>query len=893
MYKLYKIFFLFVMQLMLLGQEISSFGNPYLENLSFDNTSIYPKFWEIKFAPNGIMYAVNEDGLIEWDGLSFESYEGSEGITRSLYIENDSLIYSGSDVDFGVWKKNDNAFHYESLYPLSKGEVNKIEEFWNTYKIRDQVIFQSAHNLYVYQNEILTKIPAPYRFEGSNQLEDQLILYDQKYGVYQFDGQNLLPLFNPEIQNIIAVYKRLDTYWIFSQDKGVFQKKGESISPLSSISNQELLQYKIFSVHPYGEHYWIIGTIRNGLYIINNQGEIIQHINKKGGLYNNTVLSIGEGPFGNIYTGLNFGVSKLHIQIPFQYYMDYNGFLGSSSSAEKEGNQFILGTNQGLYYTDFQNLKGDLFDRNFMLVPQSEGQVWTVKKLHNSVWVGHNLGSFIYDKGRLEKIHNEPGTWDLVSAGNRFIITGNYNGIHLLENKEGKWQYAKRIDGINGACIRLFFDESTHLLWILMGDNRVAQIILSPNFTIQNQSFYTLKEVNFENAYFENKNDILYLYTPEKIFRFNPSQKKFELLQTHRPEWIPYVNQNKSIPKKLNERFLFYGFENGFTLKDLQKKPFERPYPLVTEIRNIFSFNNEKSIPIVKGEEIPYNLNNLSFQFVIPQAVNALYRYRLNEGKWSVWTTNQNLKLLNTKEGSYTLEVEAKLGEKYAQPAIVHFEVKPPWARTIWAYIFYALLILLLFIGIRRWQNMKLKKQEIALKKREEENLRKQEEKYRESQLLQQKEHLEEENEKLQQEIKSKNKELSKSSTLVMNKNKVLKEIQEIIEKNKAILTPEINPPVAKIKRILNANVGANKDQFSVVFDESNEVFFDKLKQKHPKLTLNNLRLAAYIRAGFTSKEIAEIQNVLPSSVVVNRSRLRKKMKLKKEDNLYDYLNQF
>ena len=42
-----------------------------------------------------------------------------------------------------------------------------------------------------------------------------------------------------------------------------------------------------------------------------------------------------------------------------------------------------------------------------------------------------------------------------------------------------------------------------------------------------------------------------------------------------------------------------------------------------------------------------------------------------------------------------------------------------------------------------------------------------------------------------------------------------------------------------------------------------------------------------------TSKEIAKLLQVLPSSIDVNRSRLRKKLNIDEEINLREYLNQF
>jgi DNA-binding CsgD family transcriptional regulator len=49
--------------------------------------------------------------------------------------------------------------------------------------------------------------------------------------------------------------------------------------------------------------------------------------------------------------------------------------------------------------------------------------------------------------------------------------------------------------------------------------------------------------------------------------------------------------------------------------------------------------------------------------------------------------------------------------------------------------------------------------------------------------------------------------------------------------------------------------------------------------------------MCAYLKIGLNSKEIADIFQVLPSSINVSRYRLRKKLNLSQEEDLYEFLN--
>ncbi|MGD1848681.1 MAG: LamG-like jellyroll fold domain-containing protein [Salibacteraceae bacterium] len=69
-----------------------------------------------------------------------------------------------------------------------------------------------------------------------------------------------------------------------------------------------------------------------------------------------------------------------------------------------------------------------------------------------------------------------------------------------------------------------------------------------------------------------------------------------------------------------------------------------------------------------------------------------------------------------------------------------------------------------------------------------------------------------------------------------------------------------------------------------------NKQFAIQLRQKHPKLTPKDIRMIELLRAGMSSKEIASIINISPKSVDTSRHRLRKKLNLRAEEPLVEYL---
>ena len=77
---------------------------------------------------------------------------------------------------------------------------------------------------------------------------------------------------------------------------------------------------------------------------------------------------------------------------------------------------------------------------------------------------------------------------------------------------------------------------------------------------------------------------------------------------------------------------------------------------------------------------------------------------------------------------------------------------------------------------------------------------------------------------------------------------------------------------------------------FKEAFDSADNNFLKKVKESHPVLTPNDLRLCAYLRLNLSSKEIAPLLNISVRSIEIKRYRLRKKMNLPHEMGLVEYL---
>ncbi|MFK8162023.1 MAG: helix-turn-helix transcriptional regulator [Lewinella sp.] len=93
-----------------------------------------------------------------------------------------------------------------------------------------------------------------------------------------------------------------------------------------------------------------------------------------------------------------------------------------------------------------------------------------------------------------------------------------------------------------------------------------------------------------------------------------------------------------------------------------------------------------------------------------------------------------------------------------------------------------------------------------------------------------------------------------------------------------------------EVSRILGQYQEAEENNFSVLIEELHQDFLTRLSKDYPDLTTYDLRLCVYLKSGLSTREMAEMMSVLPSSVNVSRSRLRKKLNLSPKEDLYKFL---
>jgi len=292
---------------------------------------------------------------------------------------------------------------------------------------------------------------------------------------------------------------------------------------------------------------------------------------------------------------------------------------------------------------------------------------------------------------------------------------------------------------------------------------------------------------------------------------------------------------------------------------------------------------------------LPNHWNSFHFEYsstLYAQKSNVEFSYQLigfDKG-WSGWSGKTEKDYTNLPYGTYTFSVKARnnLGTT-SEPVNYTFVVAPAWYQTVLAYLVYLLIIAALIRLIVKWQQKRFALQQ---KKNEEEQQRLS---YLHSLELDrtEKEIIALQKEKLEGELQFKTKELATVTMHLVKRGGIVLGIkEELIPLIKKLNIPDPATEFRSVFRMFN-DIEKNDDewnQFAIYFDQVHNNFISILKTKFPGLSSTDLKLCAYLRLNLSSKEIAQLLNISLKGVEISRYRIRKKLALSPEINLYDFL---
>lgn len=874
--------------------------------------------WDLASNPDGHLFAATGDGLSVWDGIRWSVYRTADlPIFRCLDFDPQTgRIYAGADNEFGYFVKDAfGGYAYTRLHRNPRGEVPEI--FWRILLHDGQAYFQTHEQIYRYDlqsgqvDSVVADAPVGYIHSVGD-----AVWFQSGAELRELRPEGVVTTGIALPDRVVAVYRQDDETILITERSGIFSWDGQVLHPVDLQLNALLSRVRLFAADRTADGRYLLGSVLDGLYIVDGQWRICRRFGTREGLLHTTVLSVEEAPGGDVWLGLDGGMARVEASGAGAVVTSRSQEIGSVYDVAEYDGRLYAGTNKGLF-----RYEGD---GAFRLVEGTQGQVWRLIRADDVLVVCHDAGTFTLSG---DALHRNDGCniWQLLPWGGRkdcWLGADFQGGFSIYEVRNGRLYPRKKIEGYGGVHSDMGIDRFGNI-WVqnragepvrirLDARDRAADVktyspggMQGPLYRAQldNDIFFFRghdvlgydinRDSLVRNDYYSSMLDLVrdaptaLTQSGDRIFGIyadgvgmvgRQGTRVFDYGRINMPEGLNLIPSRARRVIPIDGHTIAIGLQNGVFFFDTRVQDDEYGRPRTPQLEQMLLHLRDTS------EFLP--VRPLSDVYAVPQnyvsievRLSNLYshgqiRYSIDDGPWTTAPGVPAFRVNDLPSGQHTVRIcNLDPVNPPQEPLQFVFDVAYPWylqtrflIGMLLAAVGVGLVIRYLFRrGVERQRRKLL---------REQERLLEQEKKEHDIELL-------------RFELRERERKLINLTMMGIQRNTMLGELRSEVE-----LLPDQEQRRRVLHRIdFYMNDKENHELFEKYFNTIHDGFFTRLLQLHPGLTSNEMRICAYIKLNLSTKEIAAYMNISPSSVEIARHRLRRKMQLSSDVNLQHYIS--
>ena len=941
----------------LLPISIFAQWTPFVHNVEKSSQMQSSQTWSISPFDEQWVFFANNNSMVQFDGNTWTHFHlNNLSSVRSVYSSHKhNKIYVGGIHEFGFFATQDNGkLEYTCISDSLPEAEHSIGNVWSICETSAGIYFQGDNGIVRWHENTATTIST-----YGKKLICMTVVNDVPYvgtdgGIWMIVGNSLFPMQHTETTadwHIRCLKPFRDGMIVGMMRSGLFYADKNEIRPLTTPADDLLKNNELFCLDTH-DNIIAAGTIQNGVIIIDTNTDEVVCLNEKNGLKDNTVLSIAFDSTGNVWAGLDRGLSYTFLNMPISDLQTNGLSFGSGYAAAVKDDKIYLGTNRRLYMADY-DANNNFQISNIQPVKNSGGQVWNLQEIDGDLFCLHDKGLMQVDQQKCTEIRGMIGAWCCkpIMGRDNMMFVGSYQGLYVACKENGHWRISHKVEGTTDS-FETIEQESARIVWCYDGGSIIRFVLDNELKLVQERTvFGTADGLPDKVLNICIINNRICAETNTGLYRYNHHNHMFDhatSFETQLANHNGYLNI-KTTPSKLlaiKKGRISIGnvsncLENIITIpinQEIVEMPnsFLNIFPLsdstyifptangfalleTQNIRSTSSFHNHsfgiKRISLSNNNDstiyacnfvqhkpnivLSYQNNAIRFDFDADMLCqnNVQFRYRITGTEWSSLTTSHSKEYTDLTEGHYTFEVEAFSGTDLYASDTISFEILPPWYRTIWAkiagIILLTILLTILIIADRKRIARKNQKA-IALM---DEKMEAQEKEFQEERERQEQQIMQLEKEKLEFDLKHKSQEMANLMINIARKNEMLMEVKEEIGKVVAAIKAGESRYGSQQLVALNNRIDNNIENDDLLkrieeqFDLIHNNFIKKISEQYPDLSNNERMMCAYIKMDLSSKEMAPLLNISVRGVESMRYRLRKKFGLEREESLTALIN--
>ena len=902
--------------------------------------------WACAQGDDGVMYFGNNNGLLVYDGFSWELYKVPGGyIVRSVFVDKDK-VYIGSFEEFGYFSRGvTGKMEYHSLSEQLKDEITPNDEIWHIVRLGEKIYFQSFTCWYAFDGKNVssmnrkTGIRPLYFYTCHKRVYAQMI----DGGFYEFDGNRFHLLLdrvavgNDNVVSILPDGK--EGMILLTVDHGLFSYRDGVASALHTDIDKQLNWAKGNRAVMLGDSILVVGTILDGIYGLNKDGHLLWHLSRDNQLNNNSVMGLFCNNENNLWAALDDGISFVHtntsVTLLTPSVKDLS--IGMVYGVERVGEKIYLATNQGAY-------EYNQHTREIRLLPHTAGQNWYVKQIDSQIFIGNDASTMLV--GKYGDIQAVPGTLNstcIVKAsinGQDVLVEASYAELRIWKKKEGIWYLSHNVKDFY-APIKSLEVDGTEVIWASHMYNGLYRIKLDDDlYRIKDiEHIHTLggkktsgkihvmkirgrivfssvegyfmyddidrkikpyEQLNNSVPFLMDAHTAVDVHTNEMLWLMNSHE--YVLLAYHEGKFIikrripvemfnsPCIEGNNKIYVDGNNCYL--NLNNSIACLRLNEQSVTQHNLSGLQIRRVLassSFGKELALNVTQKVSVASDCRDISVLLSYPcyDQPAIRFKFKLQSGHQilSEESAFPSVHFGSLEFGSYTLWAGVYSDDgRLLDETKYEFVINRPLWMSYPMLLLYVLFLSGLVYGVARWRG-----KAVAEKKRKEYEAHKIEQNIKLSE--QQRLIAEQQKKLLEAELSLKGKELASMALGTFAKQEMLEKLRTVVQEQLA-KSQCGRKNMELVLKLINENI-AGEDSWEVFqqnFDLIHQRFFRTLRERYPNLTATDLRFCAFLRLNLSTKDIAQMTNLTIRGVEAARYRIRKRMEVPDGVSLVDFL---
>lgn len=407
----------------------------------------------------------------------------------------------------------------------------------------------------------------------------------------------------------------------------------------------------------------------HGLIIADAQGRELYTITEDNGLCSNQVAYVAYDGHGVLWGATTHGIFSLELPSVYSYFLPKDGLTGEVHAITAFNGQIYVGCTNGLYVVSSRHCKR---------LPDINNICWTLCESRYGLLAATSSGIYKITQGGTVTRLTSNATTAIFVDGDK-VYAGEPDAVWLYQSD------FKQRTKVNDLPLVTDIRQDAH-----------------GGFWFQNVHAQTIGK--------------------------DPGKVKAPLDELPKQLLMPISDIEVKAQYRFNNQ-IWIGGDEILTVIDNDKKDLAK----LTDCRTVrFTSIVMGSDSVLWGGygDMPKKLQklgsdegNLHFFYALsyaPLSGKTLYRYKLNNNKWSAWSDRRNVDFLNLPYGSFTLSVQAQLANgELSEVKTVEFSIAYPllmrWYMVVLYFILFAYIVFQLFrYRLKRLQKDKIKLEQIV-----------------------------------------------------------------------------------------------------------------------------------------------------------------------------------